>query len=77
MKLSNWRQPADRKVSDVANILVILNSALIPAIIGLPFGDGMKLWIISGYNVVAALVTTYKKLTKANDIQDVEQIQKP
>ena len=48
MKLSNWRQPADRKVSDIANILVILNSALIPAIIGLPFGDGMKLWIISG-----------------------------
>lgn len=76
MKLSNWRQPANKTISDIANVLVILNSALIPAIMGLPFGDNMKLWIIAIYNLVAGLVTTYKKFTKSTDIQDVEQIQK-
>lgn len=77
--INNWRKPANKFVSDIANILVSLNLGLIPTILSLPISSDFKIWIIGGYNILASLVNLYKKGTHDNkstetDIPNVDLI---
>lgn len=74
--INNWRKPANKIVSDIANILILLNAGLIPSVLYLPISDSYKLWIIGGYNVVASLVNLYKKASHTPEIDDVTLINK-
>lgn len=76
LTLKNWSKPAKKEISNLANILIILNAGLIPSILALPIPDEIRLWIIAVYNVIASLITTYKKLSKDETIEEVALMDK-
>lgn len=78
MKISfkNWKKPANKVVSNIANILILLNIGLIPSILYLPISAEIKIWIIGIYNILASLINLYIKLSKTNNIDDVQSITK-
>ena len=72
MKLSNYYGPTPKKLKKLGDTILIGTASLSAMMMGAPFTDTQKTWIIFGLNVVGVLGKMITNLFKEED-EKVEQ----
>jgi len=72
MKLSNYYEPTPRRLKKLGDTILIGSTTLSAMMMGSPFTDTQKTWIIFGLNVVGVLGKMITNLFKEED-GEVEQ----
>ena len=67
MKLSNYYEPTPKKLKKLGDTILIGTASLSAMMMGAPFTDTQKTWIIFGLNVVGVLGKMITNLFKEED----------
>jgi len=67
MKLSNYYEPTPKRLKKLGDTILIGTASLSAMMMGAPFTDTQKTWIIFGLNVVGVLGKMITNLFKEED----------